>query len=407
MPGSRASLRCINRDLGRDWPNTENSHIEEKSNQKRVRRRVDRVGWVEISPGQTEHVTGPLRELTGYAASDMRGVEWLFSRVRRRDVATLRRAFVKLQHEGRAWDEDLRFRRADGRWIWLNCRAKKLTSKHLRGLISVNLSDVTHRKAREEAVLRNKTTVGEGAAIEEWLANLTHELRAPLTGILGYTELLMTCDDESIADRDRWIRTIDSSGRRLLSLVNNVLKMSRLESGAAGVDVETFNPNEVVTECVAQLAPLARRKALRIDIVSDMPADVLVRADASKFYQIINNLIGNAIKFTDTGRVVVKLQIVRVSKGEELFVDVTDTGAGIESADQARVFDLYQRGRSASSKQIEGTGLGLSISRKLARLMGGDLTCRSAPGAGSTFTVRIPIQCADHDAFEIISARRD
>ncbi|MBN8509271.1 MAG: GAF domain-containing protein, partial [Burkholderiales bacterium] len=223
----------------------------------------------------------------------------------------------------------------------------------------------------------------------EFLANMSHELRTPLNAIIGFSEVLIERMFGELNDKqDDYLKDIHSSGKHLLSLINDILDLSKIEAGRMELDVETFD----VPAAIGNALTLVRERAQRhgIALGQEVAAEVgEIRADERKFKQILLNLLTNAVKFTpDGGRVEVRARRVEAV----LEVAVADTGIGIAPEDQAAVFEEFRQvGRHYTNKQ-EGTGLGLALTKRFVELHGGALTLDSAPGRGSTFTFTLPSQ---------------
>jgi signal transduction histidine kinase len=223
----------------------------------------------------------------------------------------------------------------------------------------------------------------------EFLANMSHELRTPLNAIIGFSEVLIERMFGELNDKqDDYLKDIHSSGKHLLSLINDILDLSKIEAGRMELDVESFD----VPAALANAMTLVRERAQRHGIALGLevaPEVAEIRADERKFKQILLNLLTNAVKFTpDGGRVDVH---ARLADGV-LEVAVADTGIGIAPEDQAAVFEEFRQvGRHYTNKQ-EGTGLGLALTKRFVELHGGTLTLESAPGHGSTFTFTLPSQ---------------
>jgi two-component system, NarL family, sensor histidine kinase BarA len=220
----------------------------------------------------------------------------------------------------------------------------------------------------------------------DFLATMSHELRTPLNSIIGFSDVLLSTD--AIADKQRrWVGNIQSSGQRLLNLINDILDLAKIEAGKMQVRLEEFHLPAVAEGVVAPIRPMAERKNidLRVQIDPDLPT---LRQDPTKVQQILQNLLSNAIKFTpEGGRVVMKAD----ADPRFITVTVTDTGIGIAPEEQELVFQKFRRSGNPLTRENPGTGLGLSISRELAKLLGGEITLKSELGQGSTFTVRLPI----------------
>jgi two-component system sensor histidine kinase BarA len=228
----------------------------------------------------------------------------------------------------------------------------------------------------------------------EFLATMTHELRTPLNSILGFSDILEGA--RNLEDKQRkYLNNIQISGRTLLTLVNDILDLAKMEAGKMQLHINEFVVVDLVDRVVATLLPLAERKNISLDSEVD-PAIPLVRQDNGKIQQILVNLLSNAVKFTPEGG---RIRITARRHGESEFdLIVSDTGIGIPLEDQSMIFDKFRQGRSlpgqdnSLTREYEGTGLGLSIVKELCKLLRGDIFLESEFGKGSTFTVRLPIE---------------
>ena len=221
-----------------------------------------------------------------------------------------------------------------------------------------------------------------------FLATMSHELRTPLNAVIGYADLLMAGIPAEIPQASQaQVRRIELASRHLLSVIEEILSYARIEAGREMVELAEVDLREVVSEAAAIAEPLAAEKRLRFGAPARVEPATLV-TDARKLRQILVNLLGNAVKFTHAGEV--RFEVI----GEGGWVEfrVSDTGIGIAPADLERVFEPFRQVDQTSTRTVGGTGLGLSVSRHLARMLGGDVHVASAPGAGSTFTVRLPVQ---------------
>ncbi|MCK6551287.1 ATP-binding protein, partial [Myxococcota bacterium] len=226
----------------------------------------------------------------------------------------------------------------------------------------------------------------------EFLANMSHELRTPLNSLMILSSLLAENREQNLSDRQlEFIQTIHRAGEDLLTLINDVLDLAKVEAGQVELTPSPFALRETVAGMQRLFAPIAENKRLRFDVVVDPSAPEQLVADERRVEQVLRNLLANALKFTHTGAVSLH---VRPAPGDRVRFDVVDTGIGIPADKHAVVFEAFRQGDGSTSRKYGGTGLGLAITRQLARSMGGDLTLVSEPGRGSTFTFVLPARAA-------------
>jgi signal transduction histidine kinase len=256
-------------------------------------------------------------------------------------------------------------------------------AEELRAL-NEQLVERTQELERQRAIAEQASR-----AKSDFLAVMSHELRTPLNAIGGYVQLLeMGIHGPVTPAQAEALAKVARSQRHLLSLVNDVLNLARVEAGRVEYTIEPVPLREVVEAVLPMVEPQLDAGHLRFEI--DVPADVVARADRAKLEQILLNLISNAVKFTPPDGT------VRVQAGSDsqepacAFLRVIDTGIGIELAQLAEIFEPFVQVDASHTRRAQGTGLGLAISRDLARGMGGDLTATSTPGVGSTFTLTLP-----------------
>ena len=251
------------------------------------------------------------------------------------------------------------------------------------------LQDITDlevlRRSKEQAESANR-------AKGEFLANMSHEVRTPMTGVLGMTGLLL---DTNLSDEQReYVRVIQSSGEALLTIINDILDFSRIEAGRMTIDPIPFDLNNAIDEVVALIGEKAGKKGIELIVRYAPGVPRRVVADAGRIRQVILNLVGNALKFTDKGHVMVNVE--RLDDGGPLArirFSVEDTGIGIEPDKLDTVFEKFTQADGSITRRYGGTGLGLSISKQLVELMDGEITVKSTPDRGSTFafTLTMPV----------------
>ena len=251
----------------------------------------------------------------------------------------------------------------------------------------LNLSNKRKTEINEELNRSMKKAEESDKQKSVFLANMSHEIRTPMNGILGFTNLLK---NPGITDEKKklYLKIIEQSGRRMLSLINDIVDISKIEAGLMEVTIEKTDINRLLKELTDFFRPEAENKNLAINLHAEHPDDpCIVETDSKKLEQIISNLIKNALKFTEEGRVDIGYAV----ENRKLKLFVSDTGCGIDKSDTENVFQRFWKGHESEKIIEEGTGLGLSITKSLADLLGGRIWLESEPGRGSVFYVSLPL----------------
>ncbi len=312
------------------------------------------------------------------------------------EVADERRVFVsRLLHEDSLSNFETRLRGKDGRPVWILETATLLESGNgASSVIEGTIIDITQRKEAEDALRASKHAAEEAnRAKSEFLANMSHEIRTPMNGIVGMTELALGTD--VTVEQREYLETVRSSADALLDIINDILDFSKIEARKLDIDAIDFDLRYAVDDMLRTLAPRAHAKGLELacQVAPDVPA--ALRGDPSRLRQILLNLIGNAVKFTETGEVVVRAECGPIEDGRVVVTfSVRDTGIGIPREKHATIFEPFTQADASTTRRFGGTGLGLTISARLANLMGGRITVESAPEQGTEFQVSLPFEIA-------------
>jgi two-component system sensor histidine kinase/response regulator len=340
--------------------------------------------------GTVVYQSPSITHLLGYSAQDRIGRNVFRDPIVHRDDLDTKRSFfdTALARAGEPITAEFRLRHADGTWRNIEAIGQNFLDDPAVAGIVANYRDVTERKTAEDA-MRHAREVAEAAnrAKDEFLANVSHEIRTPMNAILGMTELAL--DMPMAEDLRQCLRTVKSAADNLLGIINDLLDFSRIEAGKMELHPSEFSLRGALGDTLRALAVRAHRKGL--ELVSHVEQEVpdLLIGDAGRLRQVILNLVGNAIKFTDEGEVVVDVRVCSdpASDGQvNLCFEVRDTGIGIPKDKQAKIFRAFEQEDSSTTRKYGGTGLGLTIASQIVELMGGQISVESESGRGSVFT---------------------
>jgi two-component system, cell cycle sensor histidine kinase DivJ len=351
--------------------------------------RHSRNGAVQfISPAVEAMLGTPAARLTGHG---------LFDRVHVADRPAYLTALSDAARGGEARSVEFRLRRDSVRgqsisadFIWVEMRCRPFGQAQAEAEVVAVMRDVTDRKVQEQALELARTAAEQAdASKSRFLATMSHELRTPLNAIIGFSEMIVQEDALMIdaARRQEYAQLINDSGQHLLSVVNGILDMSKMESGNFEISPEPFAPRAALVNCCNLLALKARENG--VDLVTRAPEDLpVMTGDPRAFRQIVLNLVANAVKFTERGGSVVVSASV---EGPRLMLRVTDTGVGIAVDDLKRIGDPFFQAGKTYQRKHEGTGLGLSIVKGLVGLHNGEINVQSKVGEGTTVSVALPL----------------
>jgi len=276
--------------------------------------------------------------------------------------------------------------------------ARQLKAGNHGELLVLAMEDVTERRRAEEEVAKAMETAEAANRTKSlFLANMSHELRTPLNAILGYSEMLQ----EEAADQDVQeflpdLQRIHSAGRHLLSLINDILDLSKIEAGKVELYLETFSIPRLIEEVVETIRPLVNANANTLRV--ECPADLgTMHADMTKMRQSLFNLLSNAAKFTKEGAILLEVSREGMDDREWICFRVSDTGIGMTPEQLVKLFQTFSQADTSTTRKFGGSGLGLALTRRFCQLMGGDVTVTSVPGESSSFTIKVPAVVQDMD----------
>jgi PAS domain S-box-containing protein len=289
---------------------------------------------------------------------------------------------------GGFWHGEICNRAKDGRLYWVDTTIAPLHDEkgRIRGYFAIR-TDITALKAAQvqaEAASRAKS---------EFLANMSHEIRTPMTAIMGYADLLAEDVERGVTHGDRLatIETIKRNGEHLLSIINDILDISKIEADKMTVETIEMSPEQIVQDVLSLMRVKAEAKGIRFEAEFSTAIPCTIYSDPTRLRQILVNLVGNAIKFTEVGEVRLRVSAVE-EEGSRLKFEVIDTGIGLHRTQLSKLFNSFEQADASTTRRFGGSGLGLRISKRLAEMLGGDITVSSEFGRGSTFTVTIALK---------------
>jgi len=290
-----------------------------------------------------------------------------------------------------------RLKHNSGHWVW--CLAKDVVfEKDATGKVVRYMSsflDISEMKAMQNNLIKLKESAeSASAAKSSFLANMSHEIRTPMNAILGLTNVVLRMD-LGAKQRD-YLSRVEASSQSLLSLLNDILDYSKIEAGKLRINKEVFELNFVIDNCTGLFGFLAEQKGIEFVVSKESSLSKYYLGDPIRLSQIINNLLGNAVKFTSAGKIEMKVSRVVIDDVDSLSFKIADTGIGMSQAQAELIFDVFSQADISISRQYGGTGLGLAISRSLTHLLGGNLSFETELDKGSVFEVILPFAPADY-----------
>jgi PAS domain S-box-containing protein len=338
------------------------------------------------------------QRITGYSTGEIIGEHFsCLSLAKDRTSGRVENMLEKALKEGRFEDEGWRIRK-DGSRFWANVVITPVRDQNgrLTGYTDIT-RDITERKFHLEELKKAKDVAEKARFSAEeanraktnFLANMSHEIRTPLGVILGYAELLNN-PSQTRSDRQHTINIIKRNGEMLSRIINDILDLSKIETSSVDVDSEKFSLPVLLSDIRSMFAIDAREKGIRLNFEIDGMVPETIKSDPTRLRQILMNIVGNAVKFTDHGSVTVTVSLVYSGNAHQLQFIVADCGPGMTLDQMSRLFRPFEQADNSPTRKYGGTGLGLALSRRLAKALGGDLMIiRSNPGVGSVFSLLI------------------
>ncbi len=360
---------------------------------------IPQLSWMTEADGSITWYNQRWYDYTGTTYAEMAG--WGWKSVHHPDhIERVERRFRRALEAGGSWEDTFPLRSRDGTFSWFLSRAMPIRDEpdqthpegRILGWFGTNTDITSIRDAEQKLEQARDEAEAANRAKSTFIANMSHELRTPLSAIIGYAEMLSEEIEEGIEPSDlaRDVSKIEGNARHLLGLINDVLDLSKVESGKMEAFCETFDLASMVEEVASTVSALLEKKSNRL--VVELGADLgTMYSDVTRVRQILLNLLGNAAKFTEGGTVTLAVERGPDARGvDKVRFRVTDTGIGMSEEQVAKLFQRFQQADASTTRQFGGTGLGLALTKAFAALLGGDVTVNSHPGAGSTFAVVLP-----------------
>lgn len=310
------------------------------------------------------------------------------------------KSYWQTMHEtvlaGKVWHDEVRNRAKSGDYYWVDTTIVPNYDKNrqINGFTSIRTDITEHKETQAILALAKEQAEAANVTKADFLANMSHEIRTPMNGVIGMTNLLL--DSELNKEQKKLANTVKSSAVGLLGIINDILDFSKVEAGKLDLELINFNLGNMIEDIGTTLSFQSQGKGLQLICPATPVIQQWVKADPGRIRQILTNLIGNAIKFTDQGEIAVYVELLKETSDTKLFrFKVTDTGIGIDEQHLEHLFDKFSQADNSTTRKFGGTGLGLSICKKLVELMDGEIGIISTPGQGSTFWFTLPLLIAE------------
>ncbi|EMY62246.1 PAS domain-containing hybrid sensor histidine kinase/response regulator [Leptospira terpstrae] len=393
--GKTIGVIAINRDI------TEENKIQEElaDSEERFRMSFDNAGvgvCILDLDGRFVRVNKKLESMLGYFEKELIGRktnEFAYEEDKQL-FDSFREAALSGSKENMIYEK--RFFSKDRNILWVEISNTLVKDRNGNACyFVVHMNDITGRKSAEFRLLSAiKEAERANQAKSEFVANMSHEIRTPLNGVIGFNELLLTTSLDS--DQKEYVRNAISSAHGLLGIINDVLDISKIEAGKLVLNEVTSNLKQIIKDSLGVLKWKASEKGIQLTLEEGPNLPEIILVDATRLRQILINLLGNAVKFTEVGGVVLKVNASpKTHQKTKLEFTITDTGIGIPEEHKSHLFQSFWQGESNSTRRYGGTGLGLRITKSLLDLMGGEIEVQSKPGFGTEFQFVIECMCID------------
>lgn len=349
--------------------------------------------WRTDAGGNCLYANTNWEKMSGQSEGAWRGSGWADA-MHRDDRVRVFANFIRCVARGKSFEDEWRWQRPEGTSCWTKGLAAPEydDAGNLTGFIGVNF-DIQHFKDLEKELKAARDIAQQDAASKSaFLANMSHDIRTPMNGVVGFTELLLETELDE-AQREQ-VRLIADSGRAMVQLLNDILDHAKIESGQLNIILEPTDLRQRLAHCTKLVEPVARSKGLSISVWVDDGVPQYVELDQLRIGQVLLNLVGNAVKFTESGGIDVEARLENSTEGQSLLISVIDTGIGIEEDRLEVIFTPFVQEDGSTATRYGGSGLGLAISSQLITMMDGQISVHSRRGVGTQFTVRLPLQIA-------------